>query len=243
MNNDLKTLAKTLKDTTLAANRDLSEIAQNRDLAPMLPGHTMMKNQAIEKLPELRKQYREALTQNVFVFLPLGAGSDRFAEFAKSEGNAMVVDGSEFYTTLAKRCQETMGNTKTFGLTQFLTLQQELKVWARASDVNLQPLSFSFDTITPTLADVVKTVREIVEKSNGQSLIKSYIEEQVVTTAMNQEVDSKVVPVVILNAEDTQSHSDYFRGKGLIVDTSTNVTEEFVNKTFKQALKILKGKE
>lgn len=240
MNNDLKTLAKQLRDTTAMANKDLSTMAQDRDQRHLVPGHTMMKNQAIQALPEVRKAYREALANNVFVFAPQGANSAQFAEFAKAEGNAMVVDGGEFYTNLAKRVQETMGPTKTFGITQFLTLQQELKIWARDNDVLLQPLNFGNDTITPTLADVTNMVREIVEKSNGQSLIKTYIEDQVVTAAMNQEVDSKVVPVVILNAD---SHSNYFRGKGLQVDTTTNVTEEFVNKTFKQALKILKGKE
>lgn len=237
---DLKALIKELKDTTnLAKTELLGSDPRTR------PGHEMARNQAIEKLPALRKAYMDAFGQNVFVLLPTGKNAKTFGELAQQEGGAIVVDSSVFYKSLAARCQQTMGVHQTFGVTQFVTLRTQLHTWCRENNVRMEDLNFANDTITKTSAEVYNKVKELVEKTNGQRLLKTYIEGQVVEQALNQEVDSKVVPVVILNTSEDEQASligTLFRGKGLIVETdNVEVKEEFVNKTFKQVQKILKG--
>jgi len=237
---DLKTLIKELKETTnLAKTELLGSDPRTR------PGHEMARNQAMEKLPTLRKAYMDAFGQNVFVLLPTGKNANTFGELAVQEGGAIVVDGSEFYKNLAGRCLQTMGVHQTFGVTQFVTLRVQLHTWCRENNVRMEDLNFENDTVTKGLSEIVKKVRELVEKTNGQRLLKTYIEGQVVEQALNQEVDSKVVPVVILNTSEDEQASligTLFRGKGLIVETDNQeIKEEFINKTFKQVAKILKG--
>lgn len=237
---DLKTLIKELKDATTLVNTDLS----GTDFKTR-PGREMAKNQAALKINDLREEYKESLMKTVFTLFPIGKGSSKFSDLAKLEGGALVVDGEEFYTNLATRVQQTMGPSKTFGLTQFIVLSTALRNWGVENEVDVMALNFSVDTITPTLRDVINTVRNLVEKTNGQSLVKTYVEGQVVTQALEQEVDSKVVPVVILNTTQDEQPSligSLFRGRGLTIDTETHeVTEEFVTKTFKQIQKQLKG--
>lgn len=237
---DLKALIKELKETTKLAKADLSVVDPRTR-----PGHEMARNQAEAKLPELRKAYIDAFGQSVFVLLPTGKNAKTFGELAAQEGNAIVVDGSDFYKTLAARCQQTMGTSQMFGITQFITLRLHLSNWCRDNNVKMDDLSFTNDTVTNSSDEVLSKVRELVEKTNGQRLLKTYIEGQVVEQALNQEVDSKVVPVVILNTSQDEQASligTLFRGKGLTVDTENQeVKEEFVNKTFKQVQKILKG--
>lgn len=235
---DLKTLIKELKETQKAANQDLASGDPRT-----LPGRTMARNAALEKVSKLEENYKAALLQSVFTLLPIGSNSGKFAELA-NEAGAVVVDGSEFYKTLAKRCQQTMG-ANVFGLTQFMALNTEVKNWAKSNKVDFTSLNFSTDLNTSNLNDIVNVVRELVEKDNGQRLVKTYIEGQVVTQSLEQEVDSKVVPVVILNTTQNEQASligTLFRGKGLTIETDNQeVNSEFITKTFQSVKKVLKG--
>jgi hypothetical protein len=237
---DLKTVVKELKESTRLANQDLTGAERSTR-----PGREMQKNQAALKVVELRKTYGDALKQSVFTLFPVGKNSSTFAQLATQVGGAVVVDGGEFYTNLGKRVQQTMGNSDNFGLTQFIVLNTALRSWGVENKVDVMALNFSTDTVTPTLNDVIDTVRKLIEKDNGQTLVKSYIEGQVITQALEQEVDSKVVPVVILNTthnEQTSLIGSLFRGKGLTIETDNHeVNEDFVTKTFKQVQKQLKG--
>ncbi len=236
---DLKTLIKDIKETTKQANM----VIEGGDTRTR-PGREMARNAASGKLEGLRDTYKSTLNKSVFTILPSGKGSKEFAKLAK-DFDALIVDGNEFYDTLAQRCQQTMGQRQTFGLTQFIALTAELRGFAKSNKIDFVTPVFTTDVQATDLEQVTEIVRDLVEKSIGQTPLKTYIEGQVLNLALEAEADTKVVPVVVLNIASKYQDSligTLFRGKGLQVDTNTKeVTPELIKQTFEQVKKLLKG--
>lgn len=234
---DLKSVIKELKDVTKILQQDL-EGGDPRTR----PGREMLRNQSKEKLETLKKQYKESLNKSVFTIFTTGPKGEEFAKLAETYG-ALTVDGQEFYRNLAKRCEQTMGASRTYGLTQFLTLTSELRMWAQDVGLKFKDLELATDQQAGTTEAVLEIVKKSIEATNGSTLLKCYLENQVLNLALEQEADTKVVPVVVLNTTEQESLiGTLFRGKGLTLDTNkSEVNEELVSKTFEQIKKLLKG--
>jgi len=236
---DLKTLIKDIKETSKQANMEI-EGGDHRTK----PGREMLRNAALGRIEVLKDTYKTSLNKTAFTIMTNGKGGKKFGELAK-DFNALVIDGGEFYRTLAQRCQQTMGTRQTFGLTQFIHLTGELRNWSISNKIDFTPPIFSVDQQATDLAQVTEIVRDLIEKTNGQTPIRTYIEAQALNLALEQEVDTKVVPIVVLNVDIKNQDSligTLFRGKGLQVDLNEKeVTPELIKQTFEQVKKLLKG--
>jgi hypothetical protein len=207
------------------------------------PGREMLKNQAVEKLNTVKAQAAEAVKKAAFTLCVNGPGAMNFALIAEDKG-AVVVDSSTLYKTLAQRCWLTIGPRKMFGFTQFSVLQSELRQWAKADKVEFKLETTGLDVPVDTFEDVVREVKKAIEASNGLSILKHDIETRALNLVLTEEVESKVVPVILLNTNENDQSSligTLFRGKGLTINTDQEVTETTVTKTFEQIKKTLKG--
>lgn len=234
---ETKQLLKSLKDTEAIANQTVDGDYRTR------PGREAAKNQANFQLAGLRTEYLAALKNSVFTVLTDGKNQAHFAELAVAKG-ALAVDGSSYYQNLTTLCRKTMGRN-TFGLTQYMVVGTQMKLLADLMGFKYEMPAYTQDHEAPTTEDVVQSVRAIVEGAgNGFAFLKADIENQVLTLALKDEVDTKVVPVVVTNvaAKDHDNLiSTLFRKKGLSVNTDKEVTEETVIKTFESIKKQLKG--
>ena len=238
---DLKTLVKQVKELSRLATQGLEGVDPR-----MRPGRENQKRQAQDELGPLKTSYKQALNKAAVTIFVNGPGANQFAILAHEAG-AVVVDYADFYENLAKRCFAALGARQTFGLTQYTILISELRMLSDS-----QNWDFKFVHPTPlvneppcsTLEQTVGIVKELVESVNGTNLVKRFLEDQALSGALKEELDSKVIPVVVLNSNKTEQESligTLFRGKGLTVDTDDEVTQQTITKTFEQIKKLLKG--
>jgi hypothetical protein len=237
----LKTLFKEYKETEKVALMNTEGVDFKTK-----PGREMLKASAQEKLKSLNSELQKEVTQSVFTVMVGGTGAQDLATLAAKNSDAIAVDANEVYQKLAERCLETMGSSKTFGITQFLALRFELTLLGTKFQKPFSLGDFKSDMYAPTSKDVSSVVESMVKSANGLNLAKAYIEDQTLTKVFENELDSKVIPVFVLNVKDedqAELGGVLFRGKNISVNVSKEeVNQESVTSIFEQIKKNLKGK-
>lgn len=238
---DLKSLIEEIKETQKAADF----VLENAERATR-PGLTAAKNAATAKLPNLKNSYKESLIKSSFMIITTGNLAQEFAELAKKSG-AVVVDCNKAYKSTVDRCEASLGRDRLFGLTQHQIVMSELRMIASEKDVQVKlPQPNLNDTKCDSKSDVENMVKNTIKSSNGLNLVKMDVEDQAVNQALELGLDSKVIPVVVLNAAPEEQQdllNQLFRGKGLLLNTDEKeeVNQQLVVKTFEQIKKSLKG--
>lgn len=239
--NNLKTLLKEYKETKALAEINL----ENTD-PRFRPSREMLKTDAINKIDTFKSNLGKEFSKAAFSIFPSGPCQEEFAKLAADQG-AIVVDANEMYAKLGQRCWETMGVSRSFSATQYSTLISELRMLAAELKIDFNLPTFVSSEYAPELDNVINTVKTLVETANQKNIVKVYIENQVYQKAIEEEIDGKVLPVVLLNVVPSEMQKltvALFSGNGVrgmsVETTSENVNEELITTTFKQISKLIK---
>lgn len=235
---DLKTILKEYKQTYQLATDDLSKF----DFRTR-PGREMLKNQAVEKLDELKDKYLTELKRTVFLIFPTGSKAQAFAELAEVE-NAMVVDASAMYVSIATKLRQSMTGTS-FTVNQFFLMNEQLRTICETLEVDYKEPEWTNDLSFKTFEELVDIVRNFDEATNGQTIVKAFLENLISFTALQKESTTKVNVVVVLNEKEPQKLANTLSNNKKFLEVNTDKEEvvdtNFVIKTFEQIKKIIKG--
>lgn len=200
--NPLKQLMKEYDEAEKFANADLSSWP-----VKTLPGAQMRQRECKELVDTLAGKYADAVGDVIVTIFTTGPRSaqEAFAEIAKVEAETIVADSQSLYARLSGRCEESMGDRRTFGVTQLGILIGELTEVGRELNARNIPIPKIFDvTHCKTQQDVIDTVRNLVRGVVADALNMSSLSREVVKKALAIRYTKSVVPVVVIGASEEE---------------------------------------
>lgn len=240
MNLSTEELVSTIKSLEETANFEL-------DAAPyhVRGGFAIAAQDARTQLAKLKPEYRTRLLANSVAFVVTGPKVDAYAaEAVKTAPSLFVLEAGEMYEVIARQIEPTIGASREFTIHQFTGFMSLLRSVAReigASQSIQQPL-LEFSAIVPTREDLVAHVTYLVRQSVGHGFASLWLGNQIIEKALATGFNGTVLGAVIINRSDDSLDQELAQTFATRVEVSTEedteITNEFVIKTFELAKKI-----
>lgn len=232
---------KAYNDTKALAELNLDDVPSN-----VRPGRESQKRNAIADLREVKISYGTALMKAAFAVILQGPGTADFVKLAEEEAEVLVVDAAGMYQRIADRLGPTMSDTRTFGVSQFGGLIQELRNIASELGVNSMPSpQWSEPVNVGDAQGLLNHVRTVVDSSAGPELLALYVKRQLTDAGIEEGSDKNTVPVLITGLNEASAANlltkAFAEGRSLLVPTTADVNKEFVLDTFNKIKKQLKS--
>lgn len=193
------------------------------------------KRAAEAAVPNLTKKFFGEVSKNVVkVFLsgPTDAVTKAIEFIHKNRGIGVAAD--DFYRTLAKAVEPTMGTQRQFTGTQTVRLMEELADYARANGITELPIPkvspHAFRAPVPTVDDTAKIIREAIRSTSEDDLNALHVERAALNLILATETIDDVIPVVVYG--HTAEEADGLSKKVFLSQSSL-----FVDFSSKKALK------
>lgn len=241
INNKLNDILQQINAATQQANTDIETIPMRSR-----PAWGIAITEAKERLVTLRKDYGFELLQNVVAIYVEGDATKAsvFATVAENELGTFWVPFSVLYTDIASRIEKQIGANR-----QFLGTHGELVM----SIVNEQCLRFGMHgnsalkfgelPVVPDFTSLVAYVRQVVTSGCGDDLALQYFLERVVSQALEEQYNDKVVPLIITDFTESERHflNGIFNRHSATIQISTedNVNKQYVIKSLNKVKKTL----
>ena len=237
---DLEASLKEYNDTLALSNLNLDDVPRN-----VRAGRESQKRDAAANLELVRDRYAAALRKATFGIAVVGPGTEEFVKIAKEEAEVLVVDGTELYRRITDRVAPSMGTNRDFGVSQYSAVITELR--AIAQELNLFSMPSPKWTEPVAVGDdegLLKYITAMVDSGVGLDLAALYISQQILTAGLAAGADKTTVPVLVTGLGDkaTQMLPKLFHeGRNALVQTTSEVTKEFVLDTFNKVKKQIKS--
>lgn len=239
MNLSTEELVSTIKLLEETASMDLSLVPGNTR-----NGFQMAIVDAKTQLAPLKQEYRNRMFSNSVGFVVTGPKADEYAEVAKKTAPSLFkLEADQLYASMAKQIEPTIGQSREFTAQQMaglISLLRETALEAGASPHMQVPLfneSVTVNDTTELEAHVSGLVRDIA----GPTLSALFLGKQLVDQAIASSFAGSVLGAVVVNrSQDDQEQelSQIFATRiDVPTDEDTEITEEFVIKTFESAKK------
>lgn len=189
----------------------------------------MRKADAAIELESLKKDYEATIKSLAFGIFLLGDDEpiQTFSKFCKEECGTLNVSADGFYDKICDTVEPSIGDRKTFGISQLSLLIRALSEMGRELNVRSIP--------TPQIDDLVhvKTreelriyVRQLIRKTGmGDTLNAAWIQKDTTRRALEIGYSRPVVPVILTGATEEEVatlQATLFSGPSFVV----NVTKE-----------------
>jgi hypothetical protein len=201
----LQEISKDLAEATASATMELDAVPyKNRAAA-----QTVI-IQATEKLPKLLEEIKEVVVPNRLVGLFATGDTEstvRTALFLESNGG-VVVDASKIYDDIADLIEPSYSKERIFCTTQYSLLIQGVR--ALASELGyLEVESPPFkETICKTREDTINHVRTTLRECGvGDMANRDMLSKQIIDTIVRDSVDSKQIPVLIVETSSVEERN------------------------------------
>jgi hypothetical protein len=212
------------------------------------PGLESQKRQAADSLEVLKTQYAAALREAAWGVAVSGPGSSSFATHSQEEVSALVVQADCLYRRLADRISGTMGSRGEFGVTQYGTLMQELRLIADELGLSSMPAPKWTEPVNVNgYEGLLLHVRNMVHSAVGSQLEALFISLEMTRQGLAAQVDRSVVPVILTGIPEGEEvallNAIFVGGRSTVVKTTTEVTAEYVTEVFTNVKKSLKAQK
>lgn len=198
---------KEYKEAEEFSKKDLASWPRNT-----LPGAQMRQRECRDLMAKIEGLYSDVLRAGAFTMFPLVEDGkpetlEQFLRAVRETANPLVFSARTLYQKLADDIEPTLGDRRTFGITQVVRLVTLLTDLGRDLGFRNIPLPQQLDMVhCSTGDDLVAHVRLLVRSMNGDALNRAYIESEIVKRALSIRYTRSIVPVVITDA--TQSEVD-----------------------------------
>jgi hypothetical protein len=210
------------------------------------PGAEGRVRQARAALDDLKTAYGDLIRQGAFTIFPTGPGAEEFARVAAEEASAIRVSALSLYSRLAKEIEPSLGDRRTFGITQLGLLINAVTDVARELGMrNLPPPRLDDVAHCPDTEALIGTIRTILRQAMGPVLDKAAIEAATVEGAIRIRYTRTVVPVIVMDAtaEDLKVLPQaLFNGTTFTVETTSDESVDTVLAKLADIRKNLKKK-
>lgn len=220
-----------LKDVVIEINRARAEASYDPTDAgySARAGADALIRNAKDRLPGLEDQYYHALSGSILVISVTGAGSQKFAEFAR-DLKVPAFDHKQVVTDIMaeltrKRVGETLGTNEANAL---LAIMFDIKNKMRVSAMLPLDLAGTLPPVYGTqLADAVS--RAVIH-TYGSSLYDLYTLRAAQKAALEARFDGKVFPVLVYNHEDMPGAETFLPKPMFHIVANEDVTIDFAKK-------------
>ena len=231
-----KNFFENLKAAKQAATFDMDAFGPS---ARQLAGIAKVRGQ--ERRVELINEYRKYLNEAGAAIILKGDDQTRFAHEAEKEGGTLTIDAEAVYLELFKGMYESMGGTGLFTINQLVALQNRLEQYTKRKSLEIFRMPTFNDTMVKNHAnkeELFQSLRAELVVLLGTSILVSQVKNDMFTAAIAAETVEPVVPVVIVNAIESEIEGlvKSFNGRAIVVETTDEVVD-----VFKQLLTKLKG--
>lgn len=242
----LEKLSTELKDVRLTARRELSEFAPNTQ-----PGWAARISAAKTRVKTLEYEYAKKLFQNGFgIFLTGDVGRQlELAELVKKAGEGLTVSSDGLYReVIGPTVEKSVGKKREWIMDHTGKVQELLREWMHKNQVTSAALPIAREgRAVPDYDAVVKHIKKLIEKGNGQTLNILYLERQLRDEALAMAYGGKTVPILFVRAPEEAEQMVLAKALAMKGSTVVDVNQfegkkgtDFLASVFKAAQK--KGK-
>lgn len=190
-------------------NRILEEINKNKpfaeedvDSGPIetLTARRGRRNQAVEQLKRLKREYRRELLNNAVFIIVTGSDRDAFVSTAVENGKFLSIDPEEFYRDLAGRVSPQIYAGKMLNASVFQTLSHHLEDKALELDLISYPqiiFKSEYNTITNNQEDLINVVKRAVNEQMGAEIVAMQATHSLTDAAIDKNQGGKLVPILM----------------------------------------------
>ena len=238
----LSDLLQKIETLKTVANRDPAEYGKTG------PAIAMAAAAAKTELVELERQYgNEILTHCVPVFImgPLDKQT-RFANIARAEFSAMIVNARQLYSDLAGPIGMSIGASREFGVEQASLLIKGLR--DAGVDLKLRNLPAPKHELLPVVCKDTNAVTDYIKlairKADEDGLNRLVIARDAAQQALARKQINHLFPVIVLGVEDMGEYTGLKAVFGRVTEPvliTEEPTKETVAKTLTALKKQLKG--
>ena len=210
-NMSLQTTLEEIKKLQLFANEDV-----NSGPVETLNGRRGRKNQAIENLKRLKRQYQQDLMLNSIFIIATGAGRDEFAKMATEEFGLFSADPEQFYKDLATRVPTSLYIGKQGVSNIFDVLGRHLEDKMMELDINeYNQLIFKAEYAKQvnSVEEFTTLVRNSINKQIGSEIAGIQAVNSLVDLAIEKNHADNTTPIV-LSTGDEQFALDLLKDLG-----------------------------
>lgn len=163
------------------------------------------KTQSIERLKQLKREYKQELMQNTVFIISTGSGRDDFAKTATEDFGLFAADPETFYRDLATRVPEVLYVGKEGVSNIFDVLGRHLEDKMMELDVNAYNQLLFKAGYAKTLKDVsefTQLIKIAVNSQIGAEIAGIQAIDSLVDQAIAKNHDAKITPVVLSTADE-----------------------------------------
>lgn len=171
-------------------------------------GYGIKIREAQDKLPLLIDELKQAIipSKTVAVF---ATGSKRaIAEVSDfiNENGGVTLNANKLYETVTDAVEATYGTHRTFGVTQFVAMMNELR--QISADLNCEVIQPDFngnmEIICKDRATTLAHVRGIIKKFISDELNRKYLTKTLVDAVLSGSVDNKQIAVLVTGTQSLE---------------------------------------
>lgn len=161
---------------------------------------------ACERLPLVLKELENALIPNKLAALYASGDQVVLNDVAKfvRETGGVVLDGNALYRQIADRIEQSYSPSRTFSTTQYSIMLQGIREAALMFDYYELPVPKYQETICPDSRCTLAHIKKCIRNSIGDDLSRRYLTKFLVESVLKLEKVSKVVPILVLDANTTE---------------------------------------
>lgn len=217
MNRDIKDIIKDIKTTTKEANIKYDDVPYAARGA-----YGIKIREAQDKLPSLKEELKQAIIPNKLTAV-FATGSKRTINEVSNfiqENGGITLNASALYDSVTDAVEATYGTHRTFGVTQFVAMMNQLRTIAAdlGCEVFQPDFKGSMEIVCKTKQDTLAHVREIIKKFISDELNRKFLTKSLMDSILSGTVDTKQVAVLVTG---TQSLED----KAILAALFANSTE------------------
>ena len=165
-----------------------------------LSGRRGRKNQAIEQLKMLKREYRLKLLESAAFIIVTGSAKDEFTRLATEEFKCMSTNPDTFYNDLADRIPPALYNGGETVSNLFDVIGRHLEDKAGELDINGYPqLIFKqeYRTTLKSKADLTNLIRTAINDKVGPEIVGIQAASSLLNAAIAAEHSAKVTPIIL----------------------------------------------
>lgn len=200
---------------------------------------------AQDALPTLVEELKQAVIPSKLVAV-FGAGSKKVMQEVSSflqDNGGITIDASSLYESVSDAVEATYGTRRTFGVTQFVAMMNELRQIASnlGCEVVQPDFNGNMEVVCKDKTATTTHVREIIKKFISDELNRKFLTKIIIDAVLSGSVDAKQVPVLVTGVQSLEDKAPLTSLFSTTIDykfpTDFIVTKPNIVKLFKNPAK------
>lgn len=196
---DIKEIIKDIKLTRKDANINYEDVPYAARGA-----YGIKIREAQDKLPGLYAELKSAVIPGKLTALYAAGSKKIIAEVCNfiEENGGLAIDSNGLYEAITDVVENTYSKNRTFGVTQFVAMMEELKATAHLLDCEVFQPDFkaSMEVICKDRQATLQHLRGIIKEFISDELNRKFISKAILDAVMSGQVDTKQIAVVVTGA-------------------------------------------